>query len=353
LYRFISQRVKAVRLRKRGAGWEGVTVVSVGNIEIGGNGKTPFAEYILKKLSERGQRPVYVSRGFKSEAEATRPVTVVAPIDTTMPFRHDDGVRWVTRDHAHLSRVIGDEGAMVAASCPSVALLFSRDKRAAVNTAVTLFHPTHVILDDAFQSWHVYRDFDVVLVDASHPFGNGRLVPAGTLRESPGALERADIIGVNGYRNPSDLEAFEDTVRRLTGKRTPVFGLVRKTTLVDPYEKSPKTGAEVTPPIASLSSIARPQSFDDSLTESGVAPDVSIRYPDHHRYSDADLQHIQRVLERCGCASIVTTEKDWAKLGERSLPFHNVYVSRLELSIDRGDILSHIERPQGSPAASS
>jgi tetraacyldisaccharide 4'-kinase len=330
-----------------------VTVISVGNIEIGGNGKTPFAAYILEQLSERGQRPAYVSRGFKSEAEATRPITVVAPIDVTMPLKLDDGVRWVTRDHAHLSRVIGDEGAMVATRCPSAALLFSRDKRAAVDMAVTLFHPTHVVLDDAFQSWRVHRDLDVVLVDAIRPFGNGRLVPAGTLRESPEALGRADIIGVNGYRSPSDLEVFEETVRRLTGKRTPVFGLVRKTTLVDPRKKSPKKSAEVTPPVASLSSIARPQSFDDALTEVGVALALSIRYPDHHRYSAADLQHIQRVLERSGCASIVTTEKDWAKLRERSLPFHSIYVSRLELSIDRGDILSHIEKPQGLPAASS
>jgi tetraacyldisaccharide 4'-kinase len=349
VYRVVSQTIRHKGLQARRGGWEGVTVISVGNIEVGGNGKTPFAAYLLDRLGERGHRPVYVSRGFKSEAERIGPITVVASGERRMSTTGD--VRWVRTDHDHLSRAIGDEGAMVALKCPSTPLLFSRDKRRAVDLAIELFCPTHVVLDDAIQTWRVHRDVDVVLVDANMPFGNGRLVPAGTLRERPDALTRASVIGMNGCRQRDSLDTFADRVHRLTGRQIPVFGLSRGIKLVDPMNG--EVCHTIDTPAASLSSIARPGGFDNALIEHGVDVALSIRYPDHHRYTIDDLRHAQRTARERGCGCVVTTEKDWAKLRETSLPLDRVLVAQLELSTSGMDVEAYVERPRTVSAASS
>jgi tetraacyldisaccharide 4'-kinase len=321
----------------------------VGNIEVGGNGKTPFAAYLLDRLGERGHRPVYVSRGFKSEAERIGPITVVASGERRMSTTGD--VRWVRTDHGHLSRAVGDEGAMVALKCPSTPLLFSRDKRRAVDVAIELFCPTHVVLDDAFQTWRVHRDVDVVLVDANMPFGNGRIVPAGTLREPPEALARASLIGMNGCRGRDNLDTFADKVHRLIGRQIPVFGLARGIELIDPLNG--EACETVGSPAASLSSIARPDRFDNALIEHGVDVALSIRYPDHHRYAIDDLRYAQRAARERGCACVVTTEKDWAKLRDMGLLLEGVLVARLELSTFGMDVEAYVERPRTVSAASS
>ncbi len=350
-YRALSRRFRDSGLKGCRSGWDGVTVISVGNIEVGGNGKTPFAAWLLDRLRERGHRPVYVSRGFKSEAERMRPVTVVAPGETGGPTATSGDVRWVSIGHNNLSRAVGDEGAMVAMKCPSTPLLFSRDKRRAVDLAVDLFHPSHVVLDDAFQTWRVHRDIDIVLVDAGEPFGNGRLVPAGTLREPPDALARASLVGMNGCRGQDGLDAFRDTVRRLTGREIPVFGLARAIKLVDPA--SGEVCETIESPAASMSSIARPEGFDKALIEHGVEVALSIRFPDHHRYTIDDLRYARRAAQERGCAAVVTTEKDWAKLCEIKLPFERVFIARLELSTIGVDVEAHVERPRTPSAASS
>jgi tetraacyldisaccharide 4'-kinase len=351
LYRAVSRRFRDSGLKARRAGWEGVAVISVGNIEVGGTGKTPFAAWLLERLGERGQRPVYVSRGFKSEAERMRPVSVVAPEETGGPTATSGDIRWVRIDHGNLSRAIGDEGAMVAMKCPSTPLLFSRDKRRAVQLAVDLFHPSHVVLDDAFQSWRVHRDVDIVLVDAVAPFGNGRMVPAGTLREPPDALARASLVGMNGCRGGDGLDAFADNVRRLTGREIPVFGLARGVKLVDPL--SGDVCETVDSPVASLSSVARPEGFDAALIERGLELALSVRFPDHHRYTTNDLHYVRRAVRERGCRGVITTEKDWAKLCAMELPLERLFVARLELSTIGMDVEAHVERPRTVSAASS
>jgi tetraacyldisaccharide 4'-kinase len=257
----------------------------------------------------------------------------------------------VRTDHGHLSRAVGDEGAMVALKCPSTPLLFSRDKRRAVDVAIELFCPTHVVLDDAFQTWRVHRDVDVVLVDANMPFGNGRIVPAGTLREPPEALARASLIGMNGCRGRDNLDTFADKVHRLIGRQIPVFGLARGIELIDPLNG--EACETVGSPAASLSSIARPDRFDNALIEHGVDVALSIRYPDHHRYAIDDLRYAQRAARERGCACVVTTEKDWAKLRDMGLLLEGVLVARLELSTFGMDVEAYVERPRTVSAASS
>lgn len=345
LYGWAAAAVRRRRLEARVPGTDAAAVViSIGNLEVGGNGKTPFAIEVIRQLRTRGHRPIYVSRGFGGVAVSLPLVTVRVP-EAERPPVDGRGIR-ILGTSAGLAREVGDEGAMVASRCPDTPLVFGRDRVRATAVAARHLGASHVILDDAFQTWQAHRDLDVVLLDARHPFGNGRLVPAGTLREPAGALSRAGVVGANGIEDAGALNGFRDTVANAAGREVPVFGLKRSLVFVG------GNGAKVPAPtagFASLSSIARPAGFDRLLSRSGASPALSIRYPDHHRYGAGDVQDIARLVGERAPAGVITTEKDWAKLRDIDLPF-DCAVARLELVVfgaDGFDPFGIMEKPQG------
>ncbi len=328
---------------------EGPAIVSVGNIEVGGNGKTPFAMRLIADLHERGQRPVYVSRGFRSAAEKMSVVTVVWPSDEMPVARMPVSVRFIRADEQDLYREVGDEGAMVAAASPSTPLFFSSDRERAMEVAQDVYRPTHIILDDAFQRWGAGRDVDIVLLDSEHPFGNGRLLPAGTLRERPAALSRATFVGINGVSEETDLADYEKRVSEVCERRVPVFGVSRTLTVVNPADGC---SIEVTGRVAALSAIARPASFESALGRSGMTLAASFRFPDHHRYTVRDIDYVARELSAVGVDSVVTTDKDWVKLRGAGIPF-NVVLAKLKMNVVGCDIAELTKKPQAMPAAPS
>ncbi|MCZ6766640.1 MAG: tetraacyldisaccharide 4'-kinase [bacterium] len=348
LYGAVSGAVRRYRLSGRRR-VEGPTIVSVGNIEVGGNGKTPFALRLIADLRERGQRPVYVSRGFMSAAEKMSVVTVVWPSDRTPVAHMPVSVRFIRADEPDLYYEVGDEGAMVAAASPSTPLFFSSDRERAMEVAHEVYRPTHIILDDAFQRWSAGRDVDIVLLDSEHPFGNGRLIPAGTLRERPAALSRATFVGINGVSESTDLPDYEKRVSEACERRVPVFGVSRTLAVINP---SDGRGIESAGHAAALSAIARPVSFEAALQRSGMTLAASFRFPDHHRYTARDLDYVARELSTVGVDSVVTTDKDWVKLRGAGVPF-NVLVARLAMNVVGCDIGELTKKPQAMPAARS
>lgn len=325
-------------------------VVSVGNLEVGGNGKTPLAIHLVNGLSTRGHRPAYVSRGFGSEAERLGGVTVFWP-GSSEPIRWPGAyVRLVREGAVAISDAIGDEGAVVAARCPLVPLAFSPDRREAIRAVCDMFEPTHVVLDDAFQTWSVPRDVDIVLLDAERPLGNGRTLPAGTLRERPAALRRAGAIGFNGLRPEDSLPGLAGWATGLVGRTVPVFGILRGLSIVDGRTgaSAPATGG----PAAVLSGIGRPSKFEQAVVDKGLEIRLALRYPDHFRYGCEDVQRIEERLSERRIERLVTTEKDWVKLREIGPPAVEVDVARLELEIIGDAPLLPCEKPQASPAVS-
>ena len=346
LYRGVSTSARNTRLPNRPAPPDGVCIVSVGNLEVGGNGKTPFAIHLIERLVAAGQRPVYVSRGYNSAAERRNTTTAVLPA-AGGPIT--GRCHMVERSQTNLAREVGDEGAVVARRCTAVPLAFDRDRGRAVKLAMEAFEPTHIVLDDAFQTWRAPRHFDVVLLDAERPFGNGQLLPAGTLREAPSALARADAVGINGVADAAELSAYTERVADQAGVRLPVFGMRRKLSFVD------GEGKAVDPPrrAAALSAIARPQGFDDALDAAGVELSLSIRYPDHFRYGASDREFIEARAAEHDADCLVTTEKDWVKLGA-GWQGRVVYVARLELDVVGFDsVWAQIEKPRTMSAASA
>jgi len=350
VYRFASFARKKRMGKGHGPALPDGAVISVGNIEVGGGGKTPFCIYLLSVLTGEGRRPVHVSRGYKSEAEKMQGMTtVVLPRHAKSWPRTEPGVRFLTRDTEALSDIIGDEGAMVAERNPGVPMVISGDKAGALRKAADLFRPSHIILDDAFQSWGVHRNVDIVLLDAKRPFGNGRLLPAGTLREGVSALGRADAIGLNGIDNADDLSRAAAIIRQAVDTDAEMFGIARTVRF---FTTRGREEVPVRDPVASLSSIARPAAFDRMLERCGCDVRLSIRFPDHFRYRTGDIAAIRRrtALERIRC--LVTTEKDWVKLRNFEWRDPEIVIARLELAVQPDAFLEKIKKPRASLAAS-
>jgi tetraacyldisaccharide-1-P 4'-kinase len=370
VYAGLSDVVRRVRSRGRRKPADAF-LVSIGNIEVGGNGKTPFAAHLLAELARRGYRPAYASRGFKSVAEGLVGATVVVPRGAEPGGSLLAGTRILRADAPGLSEAVGDEGAMVASRCPDAPLAFSKDRRRAVAALAALFAPSHIVLDDAFQTWPLARDADIVLLDAWHPLGNGRILPAGSLREGAGALARADAVGFNGIADgppgadgaegwrtgiAGRIEELRDWTERAAGRVTPVFGIVRQLSFARPgvgLAAADSDGERSVPAclVAALSSVGRPRKFEESLARRGVTVGLALRYPDHYRYRGECVRRIDEALETRGIGVLVTTEKDWAKLREVGPPRAELRIARLQLEIVGDDPVLICEKPRGLPAA--
>lgn len=311
-------------------------VVSVGNLEAGGSGKTPLAMELVSRVAADAGRPVYVSRGYGSEAARLDVVTVVGPdSDERFSAPPGRGARFVHRDHPGLAGIVGDEGAMAAAQLPGVPLLFCRDKAAALEAAAWLFDPTHAIMDDAFQSWGVPRDVDIVVVDGARPFGSGWLLPAGTLREPPEALERADLVGAGGIECADDLERLRREIADKAGVDRPLFGFRRRIELGTDVRE----GA-----VAVLSGIGRPEVFESQVADAGANIAVAFRYPDHYCYRRSDIEWIVGEAQRRGAGVILTTAKDWVKVVGLEPPPGRFDTVRLSLELFGDGVLDEVTK---------
>jgi tetraacyldisaccharide-1-P 4'-kinase len=334
-YQVVSNAVRSARATSAASTPEDTLVVSIGNLVVGGSGKTPLAMALAESIAANGGRPVYISRGFGAEAERLDVVTVVEPAGGAARFSSavPGGVRYLRADNDRLAALVGDEGAMAAGRLPGVPLLFCRDKSAALGAAA-MFSPTHAIMDDAFQSWGVPRDVDLVVVDASEPFDDGWSLPAGRLREPPEALERADVVGVVGVGDEADLLRVRAQIGARAGVNPPTFGMRRRLQ----FETD---GRE---PIAVLSGIGRPGAFERQVAASGVRVGASFRFPDHHRYTARDVEWVVREADARGIALVLTTEKDWVKLSALAPPGGRFGVARLSLEFIGGHPLDIIEK---------
>jgi tetraacyldisaccharide 4'-kinase len=299
-------------------------VVAVGNLEVGGGGKTPLAIFLLDAFRAGGRRVGYASRGYGSRAAGGPMVTLVPHVGGVVTVAA--GVRMVSREHEDLAGEIGDEGAVVAERAPAATLAFSADRVAAVDVLRDTGMDV-VIVDDAFQTWRLARHVDVVLLDAARPVGSGRLLPAGTLREAPSALRRADLVVFNGVRDVGDVERACGEVKHWLRVDTRTAGVRRRIEVVRPGDDSavPIRRAVV------VCAIARPEGFARDVRGAGVEIGRALVFPDHHAFSAADASVIVAACDASGCRAIVVTEKDWVKLRRLDLGGVDVRVARLDI----------------------
>jgi len=292
-------------------------VISIGNITLGGTGKTPAVIQIAGLLSRERILPAVVSRGYARTDEDE--IVVVS----------DGGSILVDAKRG------GDEPVLIAVKLNGVPIVVGKNKYLAALLAVQRFNPDVVLLDDGFQHVQLKRDLDIVLVDAGNPFGNGRLFPKGVLREPLAALKRAHAVLITRADGAGDLEKLKAVIQRHTHAR--IFTSCQVPVDVIDYRSgssmplSTLRGAKV----LALAGIARPDSFFALLRSLGADVVSSCTYPDHFDYQKSDMADVFRQAADAKISMIVTTEKDAVRLTHMNA--EGIWALRIELAVQEGD----------------
>ncbi len=311
----------------------GCMVVSIGNLTVGGTGKTPVVERFARALQDAGRRVAILSRGYKS-----KPPSLVARLwrwfqtgEADLPPRVvSDGVR-VLLDAARA----GDEPFMLASNLPGVRVVVDKDRVKSALYAIDHWGVDTLVLDDGFQYLPLHQRLDVVLVDAQAPFGNEYLLPRGTLREPHDHLRRADVVFITKCLGPGN-EAIKARIRRFNRhaeiiecKHEPLYCEEVFTRERLPLEFLNERR------VTALSGIAAPDSFEGFLRSLGAEIVLSRQYADHHAYSREELASTMRRARNLRAKAIITTEKDAVRFpplteDERPLP---IYFLRVEIRV--------------------
>ena len=280
----------------------GIQVISVGNVTAGGTGKTPVTELLARTLAAEGRKVAILSRGYRrKEAPLWRRVFTQAIVP---PLVVSDGRR-VLLDSA----TSGDEPYMLASNLPGVAVLVDRDRVKAARYAVKRLGCDTVILDDGFQYQKLKHTMDIVLVDATNPFGNGNMLPRGILREPARRLKLADVIFLTKCRG--DVSAVEAEVRKYNTRAKIIKCDHVPVSLKDVWSREEfDLGWLRGKTLCTLSGIASPKGFENSLRRLGSKVVWCERYADHHRYDPSEILYALNRSADMGADALVTTEKD-------------------------------------------
>ncbi len=312
----------------------GVQVIAVGNLTVGGTGKTPVVEKFARALQDQGRTVAILSRGYRS-----RPAPLHERLLNKILFREDTTPPRVVSDGKSLlldSDMAGDEPYMLASNLKDVVVLVDKDRVKAGRYAIEKFGCDTLLLDDGFQYWKLRgRRQDIVLIDRQQPFGNERLLPRGTLREPPSHLARANTI----FITKSDGNTAE--LRRRIAQYNSTAGIiecVHHPLYFEDVFSGERKGLEFIKglKIASFSGIAQPESFEESLVKLGAELVYSKRFADHHRFSQQEVLNAINRSKKRQAEIIITTQKDavrFPKIDRRDLP---VFFVRVEIKILAG-----------------
>ena len=280
----------------------GIQVISIGNVTAGGTGKTPVTEIFARTLAAEGRRVAILSRGYRRKEAPwwQRLFTqVIVP-----PLVVSDG-KHVLLD----AETGGDEPYMLASNLPGVAVVVDRNRVKAGRYAIKKFGCDTLILDDGFQYQKLKHSVEVVLVDSTNPFGNGHMLPRGVLREPARNLKRADIIFLTKCRG--DVSAVREEVRKYNTRAEIVECNHTPKVLKDVWsrEEFPLDWLKGKT-TCTLSGIASPKGFENSLRHLGAKVVWCERYADHHRYDSSQILYALNRTADMGADALVTTEKD-------------------------------------------
>jgi tetraacyldisaccharide 4'-kinase len=277
-------------------------VISVGNITVGGTGKTPIAQLLARRFKDRGKKVAILNRGYRAESEEE--VALVS----------DGEEIFMTPEEA------GDEAFMLAQSLPGVPIIIGSDRSITGKYAYEKFDTDILILDDGFQHWSLERNKDIVVIDSTNPFANGHLIPRGTLREPMSNLSRADIFFLTKVDQVSKKRV--DEIKTKLNDYNPM-SLIFETIHSPSYLRT--LGDELdldleldlaSRRVMAVSGIGNPQSFEQTLTDLEAEVVERVRFEDHHQYRKEEIIDIfSRAVEN-DADLIITTEKDAVSMSQ-------------------------------------
>src|SRR5471030_1204903 len=312
----------------------GVQVIAIGNLTVGGTGKTPVVEKFARELRDAGRNVAILSRGYRS-----KPLPFHTWLLNKILFRDDQTPPRIVSDGKSLlldSDTAGDEPYMLASNLRDVIVLVDKDRVKSGRYAIEKFGCDTLLLDDGFQYWHLRgRRHDVVLIDRQQPFGNEHLLPRGTLREPPSHLARAHTIFIT--KSDGKTAELRQRIAKLNSTAA-VIECVHSPLYFEDVFTGERKGLDFLAgkKVASLSGIAQPEGFEQSLLKLGGELVYSKRFADHHRFTQQEVLNVINRSKKRAAEIIVTTQKDavrFPKIDRRDL---SVYFMRVEIKIVSG-----------------
>ncbi len=260
-------------------------VISVGNITLGGTGKTPLVLTLARILRESGKRVVILSRGYKGEKNGGR----------------------------------SDEVELLRRHLPDVPVIVGRDRVRTAKEAVESYKADAILLDDGFQHWRLGRDLDIVTLDVGNPFGNGRLVPRGVLREPISSLRRAQVIVLTKVSPEGDAiakaQGLKDRIKRINRDSAVFTSSYVPSRLYEVISGKQMPLSEIEGKrVALVCAIADPVSFEDTARSLGAEIALKFYFMDHHRFTKEEIRSIIEECDDKGIEFALTTEKDRERL---------------------------------------
>ena len=297
-------------------------VISIGNITTGGTGKTPLVEWVARMLAAKGKKVCILTRGYGRK-------------DPHLQVIVSDGYGVLTSPLE-----AGDEPYLLATNLSGLAaVISSADRIAAAHEAINDFGSDCFVLDDGFQHLRLARDLNIVTIDATNPWGGGSLLPYGRLRENREGLSRADCVVITRCDQVRSLDALRSEILKFAGER-PIFHSHMRMSRVSSLKNGP---AALSSParLAAFCAIGNPLAFFEHLRRAGYELVLERSFPDHHVFTQEELDSLIAAAKKVGANSLITTAKDAVKL--RTLSFSvPCYVLEIEVSIENGEELARM-----------
>jgi tetraacyldisaccharide 4'-kinase len=284
----------------------------VGNITLGGTGKTSLVELIAKYLKQKGYKVAILSRGYK---------------------------RKITNHESRITNheTMGDEPYMLSKKLKDIPVIVDKDRIRGASAAIKEYSVDVVVLDDALQQWKIKKDLEIVTIDATCPFGNQHLIPRGILRQPLSTLKDAGIFVLTHANLKADTQQIKNFLIRINpsafiseSMHQPVglYEIDKPGGLLNPNLCVGKT-------VTLFSGIGNPNAFENLMRNMGVNIGLSFRFPDHHSYSQEDLYNIVEESKKKNIDTVITTEKDAVRLYSLQLTAYSLqfFVLRVALKI--------------------
>jgi tetraacyldisaccharide 4'-kinase len=304
-------------------------VISVGNMTVGGSGKTPCVAFLARFLGDEGYDVAILSRGYKRESQGMVEVS--------------NGSEILCGPNE-----AGDEPYLLSTLCPGARVVVDRDRYAAGKWLEARAPVSVFILDDGYQHMRLARDLNLLLIDGAEPLDQARMIPFGRLREPITAMRRADAVIVTRSDQPFDRQAFEQAIGRFARAGTPVFyAHHRVTELIGLSGAGDACAADFTRKrVAAVSGVARPDRFVSDLERLGMEIVLRRDFDDHHRYTREELSEVFEGARGAGAEAIITTEKDAANLpaGFAPPPSPPIFAARIEFACENEKELKELVR---------
>ena len=326
------------------------TVISIGNITLGGTGKTPFVEYIARYLKEEGHSVAILTRGYSRGSRGRRVLNVPGSSalveESAHPVASHAGREQSVSNSSAQGQVFengmkthsefGDEPLMLARELPDVPIIIDKNRFAAGQWAERETGARVMVLDDAYQHLALVRDLNILLLDATDPFGGFEMAPFGRLREPLYGLKRADAVIVTRAHRPFDQGQLLTVLKLFCGPKVPVMyfhstlARFRHVATGEIYDATEFLGWNA----AILCGIGNPHAFADDVLQIGINIVSESFFADHHSYTQDEVDQVNRAAEAAQAHAILITEKDAVRMEGLHFGAIPVYAAQLEIQGD-------------------